>query len=122
MKAKLFSKDLFTARQGEVFFVRAKEMPAGLKEVKPENGVFILAHSETGHHHVMEAKPNVKVFSTDNPLVSYMQIVEATDEVENLLVHLRGHDTHATIKFVPDTYRVVNARESAPDGWRKAAD
>ena len=119
---KVFSKDLFSARQGEAFFIRTNAMLGNLKEVEPIDGKYILAHSETGHHHVMEARPNVKLFSTDNPLVSYLQIVEATDEVENLLVHLRGHDTHETIKFVPDTYRVVNARESSPDGWRKAAD
>jgi hypothetical protein len=110
------------AAQGDVLFVRVDALPQGLTAVRPEGDRFILAHSETGHHHVMEARPNVAVFSTSEPLVSYLQIVEATDEAENFIEHLRNFDTHAPIKFSPGVYRVINQRESAPEGWRRAAD
>ncbi len=110
------------AAQGDVMFVRVDSLPVGVKPVAPEQGKFILAHSETGHHHVMEARQNVKVFSTDNPLVSYLQVVEATDEAETFIEHLRSFDTHEPIKFSPGIYKVINQRESAPEGWRKAAD
>lgn len=110
------------AAQGDVLFMRVPALPSGVKPVMPINGQFILAHSETSHHHVMEARPNVAVFSTSEPLVSYLQIVEATDEAENFIEHLRNFDTHAPIKFSPGVYRVINQRESAPEGWRRAAD
>ena len=119
---KDFNKDVQTARQGEVYFVRVKKLPDGVKNIEPVKGKFTIAHSETGHHHVMEAKENLKYFSSDDPLINYLQVVEATDEVENLLVHLRGHDTHDTVKFSPGVYCAITARESAPEGWRRAAD
>jgi hypothetical protein len=110
------------AAQGDVLFMRVAALPSGVKPVRPEDGRFILAHSETGHHHVMEARPNVSVFSTPEPLVSYLQIVEATDAAENFIEHLRNFDTHAPIAFAPGVYKVINQRESAPEGWRRAAD
>jgi RAB protein geranylgeranyltransferase component A len=135
---KTFNK---CAAQGDVLFMRVDSLPQGLKEVSSTNNVrsiiigadgkdmqracgsvFILAHSETGHNHVMEARPNVKLFSTDNPLVSYLQIVEATEEAENFVEHLRSFDTHEPISFNSGIYKVINQRESAPEGWRRAAD
>jgi len=110
------------AAQGDAMFVRVDSLPKGVKPIAPEQGKFILAHSETGHHHVMEARPNVKVFSTDNPLISYLQVVEAADEAETFIEHLRSFDTHEPISFKPGIYQVINQRESAPEGWRKAAD
>ncbi len=111
-----------TAAQGDVYFLKVTSLPAGLKQVKPENGQYIVAHSETSHHHVIADHPNVKLFSSDNPLVSYLQVVEATDEAETFIEHLRSFDTHAPIKFAPGIYQVINQRESAPEGWRRAAD
>jgi hypothetical protein len=119
MKKQTFEK---CAAQGDVYFLRVEKLPDGLTEAKPEGQKFILAHSETGHHHVMEARPNVKLFSTDNPLVSYLQVIEATDEAENFIEHLRNFDTHAPISFKPGIYKVINQRESAPEGWRRSAD
>lgn len=116
---KTFNK---CAAQGDVMFLRVDSLPSNIKEVKPDHGNFILAHSETGHHHIMEARANVKVFSTDNPLVSYLQIVEATEETENFIEHLRSFDTHEPISFKVGIYKVINQRESAPEGWRRAAD
>ena len=116
---KTFNK---CAAQGDVLFMRVDSLPSGLKEVTPEKNSFVLAHSETGHNHVMEARHNVKLYSSDNPLVSYLQIVEATEESENFIEHLRSFDTHEPISFNPGIYKVINQRESAPEGWRRAAD
>ena len=110
------------AAQGDVYILRVDSLPDGIKPADVKDGMFILAHSETGHNHVMEARPNVKFFSTDNPLVSYLQVIEATDQTETLLEHLRSFDTHAPISFDAGIYKIVNQRESAPEGWRKAAD
>jgi gentisate 1,2-dioxygenase len=117
-----YTKEINCARQGDVMFVRVKSLPKNTKQITPEQGHFVLAHSETGHNHVMEAKPNVKVFGTDNPMISYLQIVEAQEETENFIEHLRSFDTHQPIAFSEGIYRVINQRESAPEGWRRAAD
>ena len=36
----------------------------------------------SGHNHVIAESPQVKYFSTDDPLVSYLQVIEATDAAE----------------------------------------
>ena len=110
------------ARQGEVYVMRVKALPKDAKPARAEEGQFILGHSETGHHHVVEAKPNIKFYSSNNPLVSYLEVIEATDQAEALLEHLRTFDTHDTICFKPGVYRIVNGRESSPEGWRRVSD
>ena len=110
------------AAQGDVYILRVDSLPNGIKPAEITDGRFILAHSETGHNHVMEAKPNIKLYSTDNPLVSYLEVVEATDQAESVLEHMRNFDTHAPISFDVGIYKIINQRESAPEGWRRAAD
>ena len=119
---KFFGKDKMCARQGDVMFLRVNEMVGKTKQIEPTEGKFVLAHSETGHNHVLEAKPNVKVFGTDNPMISYLQIVEAQEATENFIEHLRSFDTHEPIAFSEGLYRVINQRESAPEGWKLASD
>ena len=110
------------AAQGDVYLLKVDALPKVVRQISPEDGRFIIAHSETGHHHVMEARPNVKMYSTDNPLVNYLEVIEATDQAEALLEHLRNFDTHAPLIIAPGIYKVINQRESAPEGWRRAAD
>ena len=110
------------AAQGDLLIRRVGAIPAGLVPMSTENGVFIVAHSETGHHHVIEAHPGVIVYDTDDPLVSYLQVIEATDETETLIRHLRTFDTHESIKVAPGNYEIRRQREYAPEGWRRAAD
>lgn len=110
------------AAQGDVYILRVESLPVDVKKADHNNGKYILAHSETGHHHVMDAQPHVKFFTTDNPLVSYLQVVEATDEAEIVLEHMRSFDTHAPISFNAGIYKIINQRESAPEGWRRAQD
>ena len=110
------------AAQGDLFIRRVDAIPANLKPMTVENGAFIVAHSETGHHHVIEARPNVTVYNTDDPLVSYLQVIEATEETETLIEHLRNFDTHESIKVAPGNYEIRRQREYSPEGWRRVAD
>lgn len=110
------------AAQGDLLIRRVDKMPAGLKPMATEAGRFIVAHSETGHHHVIEARPNVIVFDTEDPLVSYLQVIEATDETEAVIEHLRSFDTHESLSVPPGNYEIRRQRENAPEGWRRAAD
>jgi hypothetical protein len=110
------------AAQGDLLIRRVDKLPAGLKAAPIEHGTFVVAHSETGHNHVIDARPNVKVYDTEDPLLSYLEVVDATDAMETLLRHLRGHDTHETISIPPGVYELRRQREYTPEGWRRAAD
>lgn len=110
------------AAQGDLFLRRIDKLPVGLKPMAVECGVYIVAHSETGHHHVIEARPNAVVFATDDPMVSYLQVIEATDATEVLLNHLRSFDTHESIAIGPGNYELRRQREYTPEGWRRVAD
>lgn len=114
-----------SARQGELYIDRVDLLPANVKKVGSVNGLYIVAHSESGHHHVIEATPNVLWHHTDDPMVSYLEVIAATEETEALLKHLKGGpDTHETLRFTPGIYELRNQSEadSTPEGWRRAAD
>lgn len=110
------------AAQGDLLIRRVEAIPAHAKPATAEGGHYIVAHSETGHHHVIDELPTTVVYTTDDPLVSYLQVIEATDQVETLLRHLRGHDTHETIVVGPGIYELRRQREYTPEGWRQVAD
>lgn len=110
------------AAQGDLLVRRIDAVPANAKPMTPEAGRFIVAHSETGHHHVIAERPGVQVFTTDDPLVSYLQVIEATDQAEALLEHLRNFDTHETIAIPPGSYELRRQREHTPEGWRRVED
>lgn len=110
------------AAQGDLLIRRVDKLPANLKAAPVDQGTFIVAHSETGHNHVIDAHPNVRVYDTEDPLLSYLEVVNATDAMETLLRHLRGHDTHEMISIQPGIYELRRQREYTPEGWRRAAD
>lgn len=110
------------AAQGDLFIRRIESIPADAKEIKAEKGQYVVAHSETGHNHVIAEKSNVKLYGTGDPMVSYLEIVEATDAAETLLTHLRGFDTHETICIPPGKFEIRRQREYTPEGWRRVED
>jgi gentisate 1,2-dioxygenase len=110
------------AAQGDLMLRRIDKLPAGAKRVQVQNGNYVLAHSETGHNHVVAERPNVAFYTTDDPMVSYLEVVQATDEMEALLVHLRDWDTHETIKVPPGVFEVRRQREATPEGWKRVED
>lgn len=110
------------AAQGDLFMRRIETVPDNAIEVKPENGVYIVAHSETMHNHVIAERPNVKLYTTGDPMVSYLEVIEATDAMETLLEHLRGHDTHETISIPSGVFEIRRQREYTPEGWRRVED
>lgn len=110
------------AAQGDLLIRRIEKLPEGLTPAKAEGGRHVLAHSETGHNHVIAERPTVKVYGTADPLLSYLEVIEATDEAEALIEHLRTYDTHETIKVPPGVYEIRRQREYSPEGWRRVAD
>lgn len=110
------------AAQGDLLLRRINTLPSGARKAKVENGVFVVAHSETGHNHVIDARPNVQWYETDDPMVSYLEVIEATDATETLLRHLRNFDTHKTIVIPPGVFELRRQREYTPEGWRRVED
>jgi hypothetical protein len=110
------------AAQGDLFIRRVDKLPAGVTKVIPEQGRHTVAHSETGHSHIIKDAPNVTLYTTGDPMISYLEVIEATDATETLLEHLRSYDTHETIKIPAGVFEIRRQREYTPEGWRQVAD
>lgn len=114
---KTFSK---IAAQGELRFVRLPDdfaIPRKASRVAAENGHVIVGHSETGHHHVMDAGCTT-MYRLPDSILDCLLVVDKPD----VLKHLREFDTHEPLSFAPGKYRATTAREYTPEGWRKAMD
>lgn len=108
-----------SAAQGDVLLTRIDALPDDVRLAPVEaDGVHIVTHSETGHHHVVEAK-KVEMFVSDNPWVSYLKVL-ANDAA---LEHRRSFDTHAPLALRQGAiYEVRRQREYTPEGFRRAQD
>lgn len=103
------------AAQGDVMFMRVDALPSGLRS-ESKNRV-IVAHSETGHHHVCES-PGAELFSDPNdPFTCYLQLAEQAD-----VKHLRPYDTHETISLPAGAWKIRRQREYTPKGYRMVQD
>ena len=101
-----------TAAQGEISIRKVDALPKTVKLLEPENGHYIIGHSETGHHHVMTLDRK-QVFVSDNPPAG-MRVLYANLEAAGTLVHQRGHDTHEAIQIEPGIYEFRLGREFDP--------
>lgn len=104
------------AAQGEITIIRIGNVPQSKKlagaAMKAEGGRFIVGHSETGHHHVIDAAgASVSVLER---APEGMRILRAILEKTSSLDHLRDHDTHESIKLEPGLYEFRVGREYDP--------
>ena len=104
------------AAQGEITIrrigdvpMRRRAIPKGFTAMTSERDKFIIGHSETGHHHVIDAA-GANVMVMDNPPTG-MRILRAILENPTSLEHLRTHDTHESIMLEPGEYEIRIARE-----------
>jgi hypothetical protein len=98
------------AAQGDVLLRRVERIPSDAVE-QPCDGRVVVAHSETGHHHVIES-PGARLFATHDPLIGYLRIDGPFADV----VHERPFDTHETIRLLgaeigPTYFEVRRQRE-----------
>jgi len=110
------------AAQGDIMLMRVDKLPKDVTKTNAKNGRYVVAHSETGHDHVIQERPNVILYETSNPMISYLQVIEATDKMETLLEHLRNFSTHETLRIEPGIYQIRRQREARPKGWQMVND
>lgn len=102
------------AAQGEVNIKRLAKAPSLAKwtSVEAANGQYIIGHSETGHHHVIDAD-GVTVYEKPGT-ESGMRVLLAIVEKATALEHTRGFDTHEPIQLEPGVYQFSTGREYDP--------
>jgi len=114
--ARTVKPDNRPAFQGDIMIRRVDELPDGLK--KSAGTEHVVAHSETGHHHVALGGT---YYTSGDPFVAYLVTTEPT-RVE----HRRSTDTHETLELLVDGPEVVweirRQREHTPEGWRRVED
>lgn len=106
------------AAQGDVLVRRVDSIPVSATKQTTTKGRIVVTHSETGHYHAIEASPDVTMFATEDPLVSYLRIkAEHAD-----IVHHRLFDTHETLRLLKGDWEIRRQREWTPEGYRQVVD
>ncbi len=86
-------------RHGEVLLVPS-ELPKGA-ELKETVKKKIVAHSETGHHHILEAQNPFRIYSWNGE--TYVEV----PELAKLWHQKTGKEAHKTHSVVPAIYKIV---------------
>ena len=112
------------AAQGDFVIRRIDKLPKDVVPVDPEKGKHIVAHSETGHHHVITAE-RVKAYRPvdDKIFKMFLEIDRLDGEEMPTIEHLRAFDTHEALQpDTPGVFEIRRQREYQPEGWRRAQD
>lgn len=105
--------------QGDILIIPVASIPRNAKLATPDGNHYVIAHSETGHNHVLERTKAEVYESADDSFVAYIKTLGDGAEVK----HLRSFHTHETIGLEANkTYEVRRQREYVPEGFRRAAD
>lgn len=113
------------AAQGEVNIRRIDAMPpaSDLTKVEPENGLLIVGHSESGHHHGFRAGGGVAVMERTKDVPAGMKILYAILEEPTALIQDADHP-HEPMMFDEGVYELRISREFDPfaEEARRVAD
>lgn len=113
--------------QGDMYLIPIKAVPVGAETMKAENGQYVLTHSETGHHHVVMEREDVRMFSGMSVFKDMLEardrdFLEVSGDAPVELVHLRDHHTHAPQVVSPGAWLVQRQAAYTPQGWERARD
>jgi hypothetical protein len=101
------SEDRKAMRQGEIMLVPVtdiKDIPEG---VTSKRDSYIVGHSESGHHHVLESR-QMEITETDTHDI-YIRLFEP-----GRLVHQKMTDTHRTLRIPAGIYQRFTDTEYDP--------
>ena len=114
--------------QGDVLFLEVDAVPSGCTEAKrDERNQLVVAHSETGHHHVVDTAGARLWNVPGDPLTSYLETPTVPGFGAGSFApaievrHLRGFDTHGTLKL-PGEGRVWEVRRQRTPAGKVVAD
>ena len=94
--------------QGELTITKLDKSPKNIGEpVAPVHGKLIVGHSETGHHHVVDA--DCAVLTRIDVFTAYLNVSKLTQ-----ITHQREYDTHPPIELQPGMYEFRTGREFDP--------
>lgn len=105
------------AAQGDLLITKVDEIPCEYEPAKDESGKHVLAHSETGHNHVVDSACVDMYTAANDDFTAYIDVKKPCD-----VIHLRSFDTHAPISLLDGKYRITRQREYTPEGYRRASD
>lgn len=105
--------------QGDVCLLPVSEVPATALPIHADKGRFTITHSESGHDHIVQERPTIRMFQDKMDQFRAWLVIEG-EPAE--LEHLRSHDTHEAISFAPGIWEVRRQTEYSPAGWRAAQD
>ena len=105
--------------QGDILIIPIAAIPAGAKPAQVCNRHYVVAHSETGHHHVIDWARAEVFEAADDAFIAYVKTMGDGADIE----HKRDFHTHETIGLAPNkTYEIRRQREYVPEGFRRAQD
>lgn len=96
---------ILAIRHGEVLLLPVDKLPEGRSTTHKS---FVVGHSETGHHHVLEATKEFEVTRiSDDEL--YVRLFEPAK-----LVHKKTVNRHNDLTIIPGSYKVIRKSEYDP--------
>ena len=110
-----------SAFQGDMAIIRREKAPEGFEPQEPSKEV-VVAHSETGHHHVALGDNLVHMINPTNPMSSYL-VAKGPVVIE----HRRPTDTHESYELLYEgpaevVWEIRRQREHTPEGYRRVED
>jgi len=107
------------AAQGDFIIYKVNEIP---EEAVKLAKVGTVAHSETGHDHVLDRPTVVDMYVPTGETIedSFTLWLDVKEETE--IKHLRDWDTHDALHVDIGTYKVARQREYVSEGFRRAQD
>lgn len=111
------------AAQGEVNIRRTDILPDGLTPLQPENGLLIVGHSESGHHHGFRAQAGVAVLERTKDVPAGMKILYAVLDNPTALIQ-DAAAPHEPLMLDAGVWEVRLSREYDPfaEQARRVAD
>lgn len=117
----MFIVDKAPVAQGDILIRKIDALPKDAIKLEPENGNYIVAHSETGHHHAVKAIPQVSFYQNANDNnIAYLVVENAPEDIE--LRHMRSFDTHESYGFRDGVYQIHRQIEGSLRGFIRVAD
>lgn len=113
----------FAAAQGEVNIRKIDVIPDGTVSVTSENGLLIVGHSESGHHHGFRDDGGVQLMERTRDVPAGMKILYAIVANPTALIQ-DASNPHDTIALDPGLYEFRISREFNPftEQARRVAD